>query len=61
MIPIAINMEKILQSQIDYEDARFPDYDNEASYALYKALIITHKHNTGIVIVLPPALLVCWR
>lgn len=40
---------KNIASQINHDDARFPDYDNEARYALYRALIITHKHNTGIV------------
>lgn len=34
---------------ITHDDARFPDYDNDAKYANYKSLIITERHNTAII------------
>ncbi len=38
-----------IAKQIDYEDARFPDYDNDVRFTLYKALIINHQYDTSIV------------
>ena len=38
-----------IDKQISYEDARFPDYDNDAKYASYRSLIITQKHDTSVV------------
>lgn len=37
-----------IAKRISYEDARYPDYDDEAKYANYKALIITHKYDISI-------------
>jgi len=39
---------KSIDRQIEYEDARFPDYENDVTYANYKALIITHEHETAV-------------
>jgi len=43
------NYAKKISKSISYDDARFPDYDNDAKYASYKSLIITERHDTAIV------------
>ncbi|SHN45556.1 hypothetical protein [Chitinophaga sp. CF418] len=41
---------KSVSDQISYEDAQFPDYDNEAKYAHYRSLIVNERHDTRIIL-----------
>lgn len=46
---VSYNYAKNISKMISYDDARFPDYDNDAKYASYRSLIITDTYSVSII------------